>query len=419
MSNLFDKAKHLDAIDPLKQLQDQFVLPDDQVYLCSHSLGLPAKKSFYDMQNQMKKWADQGARGWFSGDDAWYHILNRDINLNLNAILGAHDNEVVLMNSLTINLHLLLTSFYRPTKGRFKIVLCEPIFPSDLYAIKSHLKLHGIKSDIGLIIVRPSQNEVSLRLENIAEILKNMGGQIALVYLSAANYLTGQIFNLRSLTQLAHQQGCIVGVDMAHAIGNIPLDLHDDEVDFAVGCSYKYLCGGPGSPGVAFVHASHHEKELFRLSGWWGNDPATRFQMNKLSEFVPFGGAASWQVSTPPILGLQPLFASLKIFAETGMASLRKKSLQQTDFLLELLTKIKEEYEIITPFNAIERGNQISIRLSRSADEFSQLLKRRGFVCDVRPPHILRVSISPLYNSFQDLYHFVFDGITSIKEVAA
>jgi kynureninase len=419
MPNLFEKAVALDSMDHLKKFRTQFALPGDKVYLCSNSLGLPAKNSFVYMEKQMKKWANQGAHGWFDGDDAWYYSLTKDICGNLSGILGTRDDEVAVMNSLTVNLHLLLTSFYRPTGSRFKIVMGEPVFPSDLYAIKSHIKLHGLDPEQVLISLRPRDNESILRVEDIEKVINDEGQQIALVYLSAANYLTGQLLDIKYLTQMAHQQGCMVGVDIAHAVGNIPLHLHDYQVDFAVGCSYKYLCGGPGSPGIAFVHSSHHEKSLLRLAGWWGNDPATRFQMDKLPKFIPFGGAASWQVSTPSILSLQPLLASLKLFVEADMINLRKKSLLQTDFLLELLAEMDGVYKIVTPLNALERGNQISISLSQPVNEFAQLLGKRGFICDFRSPNVLRIAPSPLYNSFQDIYHFVLDGVKKMRGIAA
>src|SRR5579862_2642201 len=251
MSNLFEKAIALDSADPLKKFRAQFALPGDKVYLCSHSLGLPAKNSFVHMEEQMKKWAKQGAHGWFEGDDAWYCSLNKEMCRHLGSLLGACDDEVVVMNSLTVNLHLLLTSFYRPTASRFKIVMSEPAFPSDLYAIKSHIKLNGFDPEQALISLKPRDNESILRLEDIEQVINDEGQQIALAYLSAANYLTGQLLDIQYLTRVAHQQGCIVGVDIAHAAGNIPLHLHDYQVDFAVGCSYKYLCGGPGGPGIA------------------------------------------------------------------------------------------------------------------------------------------------------------------------
>lgn len=419
MSHLFEKAMALDSVDPLRAFRHHFSLPDDKVYLCSNSLGLPAKNSFVYMEHHMKKWANQGAHGWFDGDDAWYHSLNKNMSQNLSEILGASDDEVVVMNSLTINLHLLFTSFYRPTNSRFKIIIGEPAFPSDLYAIKSHIKLHGFDPEQALILLKPREHESILRYDDIQEVIKNEGQQTALVYLSAANYLTGQVLDIKSLACIAHQQGCLFGVDMAHAAGNIPLNLHDAQVDFAVGCSYKYLCGGPGGCGIAFVHSSHHEKNLFRLTGWWGNDPDTRFQMNKLKEFIPFGGAASWQVSTPSVLGFQPLLASLTLFSEAGIANLRKKSLLQTEFLLELLTEFDGDYDIVTPLSAAERGNQISFKLSQPVQAFSQLLYDNGFICDFRPPQILRVAPSPLYNSFADIYHFVFHGLKKYEKPTA
>src|SRR3989338_4798732 len=266
MSHLFEKAIALDAADPLKTFCTQFALPKNKVYLCSHSLGLPAKNSFIYLNKQMKKWENEGAQGWFCGKDAWYDSFHQEICHHLSGILGARYDEVVVMNSFTVNLHLLLISFYRPTDSRFKIMIGEPAFPSDLYAIKSHIQLHGYDPEQALLSLKPRENESNLRLEDIVRVINDEGHQIALVFLSAANYLTGQVLDINSLTRIAHQQGFMVGVDIAHAAGNIPLYLHHDQVDFAVGCSYKYLCGGPGGPGIAFVHAAHHEKRLFRLT---------------------------------------------------------------------------------------------------------------------------------------------------------
>lgn len=410
MVNLLEQCQGLDLADKTNHVRNHFLLPDDKVYLCSNSLGLPTKASLLGIDGQMKKWANEGAHGWFKGDDAWYESLHRDICHGLSKVLGARDNEVVAMNSLTVNLHLLLTSFYRPTASRFKILIGDPVFPSDLYAIKSHLKLHNLDPETALIRLKPRQQEFTLRPEDIEAAIKHHGGKIALVYLSAANYLTGQVLNIRHLTSLAHEAGCLVGVDIAHAAGNIALQLHEDEVDFAVGCSYKYLCGGPGGPGIAFVHANHHETDLFRLSGWWGNDPATRFQMDKCESFVPFGGAASWQVSTPSIISLQPLISSLKLFSELGMTRLREKSVLQTSFLLSLLSNTDKSFEIVTPLNADERGNQISLKLSDPVSHFSQQLEENGFMCDFRPPNILRIAPSPLYNSFKDIHDFIIHG---------
>lgn len=410
-----EKAKALDQQDPLKEFCTRFVLPNDKIYLCSNSLGLPVKQSFTAMQTQMQKWANQGAQAWFAGDDCWYTAFDRDMRQHLSQVLGAHEDEVIVMNSLTINLHLLLTSFYRPSSSRFKIVIDEPAFPSDLYAIKSHIQWHGLDPDSVLISLKPRANESILRFEDIEQVIMQGGECIALVFLNAVNYLTGQALDIQSVAKLAQQKGCMVGIDVAHAAGNIPLYLHDCQVDFAVGCSYKYLCSGPGGPGIAFVHAKHHDKAFLRLAGWWGNDPATRFQMDKLSEFIPHGGAASWQVSTPSILSMQPLLASLQVFVEAGMVNVRKKSLLQTDFLLALLADVEGNYKIITPLS-VARGNQISIQLSQPANDFSQLLYDGGFICDFRPYNILRVAASPLYNSFQDIYDFVmcFRKIISI-----
>lgn len=404
MDDFAKRAKQLDEADPLKEVAANFQLPPDKIYLCSNSLGLPAKQSFKLMQQQMQKWSAEGAHGWFAGDDNWYNTISQQLSKYLSIILGANANEAVVMNSLTINLHLLLTSFYQPTKKRFKIIIDTPTFPSDLYAIKSHLQLHQLDpADALLTIKHPNDLPALLAAE---------GEATALVFLNAVNYLTGHVFDIKKMTALAHQYGCLAGFDLAHAAGNIPLALHEAQVDFAVGCTYKYLCSGPGGPGFAFIHRNHHDATLLRLSGWWGNDPVKRFQMDSELDFKPFGGAASWQVSTPSILATQPLFASLAVFCKPGMARLREKSMLQTAFLLELLDDIG--IDIITPRLAEERGCQLSILAGQSAKETVNKLIAQGIICDFRSPDIIRVAPSPLYNSFSDIYQFATNIAQSV-----
>lgn len=404
-----EKAAQLDSQDPLKSFKSKFALPQkaDMIYLCNNSLGLPTKSAFTEMQAQLQRWSELGVEGWFKGESNWYSGFESAVKRPLSMLLGTKEDEVTVMNSLTINLHLLLTSFYTPTKNRFKIIIEGPTFPSDLYAIKGHLQLHGLNSEDALIIVEPRSGESLIRYEDIERILLTEGESVALVFFSGVNFLTGQVFEMQKITRLAKTKGCIVGFDLAHAIGNIPLQLHQWNVDFAVGCSYKYLCSGPGGPGIAFVHRSHHHKQLPRLCGWWGNHPETRFQMHLQEEFVPHGGASSWQVSTPSILSMIPLVASLEVFEEAGIDRIREKSCLQIVFLMELLELFKGDFfEVITPLERDLRGGQLSLRIHKNGAACLHELETKGVICDFRPPDIIRITPSPLYNTFHEIYLF-------------
>ncbi len=395
------RALEMDAEDPLKEFRDRFALPGG-IYLCNNSLGLPPKSAFTKMQAQMERWQTHGVEGWFQGDSNWYNF-DQSIKKPLSRLLGAKFDEVAAMHSLTANLHLLLVSFYQPTKERFKILIEGPIFPSDLYALKSRIAQLGLDPQKCLRIVEPLQGEHCLRQEEIERVIEEEGASIALLFFSGVNFLTGQVLDMERIALLAQNQGCTVGYDLAHAAGNIPLRLHDWGVDFAVGCSYKYLCSGPGGPGIAFVHEKHHQKALPRLSGWWGNDPKTRFQMQLQPEFIPYGGAAGWQLSTPSILALTPLLASLEIYEEAGIDRLREKSERQTAYLLELLDPSKTV--VITPRDPRQRGSQLSL-LFPDAEKHLRRLEKKGIICDFRPPNIIRVTPSPLYNTYHEIYRF-------------
>ena len=407
----FEKtAIDLDTKDPLRSLRSKFYLPthSETIYFCNNSLGLPALDVFPMMQNLLQEWSEMGVEGWFNGKSNWYGSLDASFNGALSHLLGSEDNEVAVMNSLTVNLHLLFVSFYQPTKSRSKILIEWPAFPSDLYAVKSHIRSHGLHPESELIIVKPRLGEHLLRNEDIREVIMQQGESIALVFLSAVNFLTGQVLDIESIAHLAKQKGCVMGCDLAHAAGNIPLKLHEWNVDFAMGCSYKYLCSGPGGPGIVFVHSSHHQEQLPRLTGWWGNDPKLRFQMQLEEEFYPYGGASSWAVSTPSIIAMTPLLASLKIFKEAGISNIRKKSELQTAFLLELLEQVNlSAFDVITPRGPSERGSQISLLIHDNAEYFLKALERNRVVCDYRAPNIIRVTPSPLYNTFHEIYRFV------------
>ncbi|WP_068469807.1 kynureninase [Candidatus Protochlamydia phocaeensis] len=404
------KAQQLDEQDPLKAFRQYFSIPEGRlaphkIYFCNNSLGLPPVKALTLMQDQMQKWASQGVEGWFQGTDNWYASLAASLQKPLAGLLGAQEEEVILMNSLTVNLHLLLVSFYRPTAKRCKIMIDSPTFPSDLYAIKSHLSFHGLKPEEALIIMAPRPGESLLRMEDIQETIAKEGESIALVFLNPVNFLTGQVLEMESIAKAVHEKGGLFGCDLAHAVGNIPLQLHAWEVDFAVGCSYKYLCAGPGGPGIAYVHASHHAEHLPRFSGWWGNDPQSRFRMQLEPDFIPYGGAASWQVSTPSVLALTPLLASLELFQEAGIARLREKSKLQTAFLLELLEELpKGQFHLLTPRHSNERGCQLTLRMPVVAEFFLGQLEEKEIICDFRQPDMIRLAPSPLYNTFSEIY---------------
>ena len=406
-------AGRLDAEDPLRAFRDRFLLPQRsdgsaQIYLCGHSLGLEPRGVRPLIEQELSQWASLGVDGHFHGKAPWYsyHELLRDAGARL---VGALPHEVVFMNSLTVNLHLMLATFYRPSGQRRCIVMDEPAFPSDLYALESQVRHHGLDPNDCLLRVRPRPGEHLLREEDIVYLLESRGRDVAVVVWNAVNFLTGQFFDVPRLTQAAQRQGCLMGLDLAHAAGNVPLKLHEWGVDFAVWCSYKYLNGGPGAVGGAFVHERHgRNPELPRLAGWWGNDPATRFRMNLQPDFIPREGADGWQVSNPPILSMAPLRASLELFDAAGMAALRTKSERMTAYLLYLLEAGggSTRFEVITPRNPARRGGQISLVVHDRPREVLPALEAAGVVADFREPNIVRAAAAPLYNTYRDLWQF-------------
>jgi kynureninase len=400
---------NLGAFDPLASIRERFLLPADSTgqplaYLCSHSLGLQARGTQAAVQRELQRWAELGVDGHFAGDPPWY-TLQEPLRPLLARLLGARVDEVVFMNGLTINMHLLMQSLYRPTAERFAILTEYPPFPSDLYALQSQLRLHQLDPAQTLLWVRPRPGEGLLRADDVEALLDERGEQIALLWLNPVNYLTGQLLDVPRIASAARRYGCLVGLDLAHAAGNVPLDLHEWDIDFAVGCTYKYLCGGPGAVGFAFVHERHGLRlDLPRLAGWWGNDPAKRFRMHLEDAFVPARGAAGWQVSNPPILALAPLLASLPFFDQAGMPALRARSIQLTGHLEKLLDEqLGGVVEIITPRDPEQRGCQLSLRLKCPGSDCVATLRRHGIVADFRPPDVLRLSPVPLYNTFEDV----------------
>jgi kynureninase len=399
-----DFARHLDAADPLAYFRDQFLIPPGPdgkpcVYLCGHSLGLQPKAAREFVTQELDDWATLGVEGHFRGKSPWYdyHELFRDVGARL---VGAKPGEVVFMNSLTVNLHLMLATFYQPTRERYCIVTDEPSFPSDLYALQTHLRHRGQDPNAGLLHIS-QQDELD-------ELLEQRGSQIAVVLLNGVNFLTGRHYDIPRAVAVAHKHGCVAGFDLAHAAGNVVLSLHSWDADFAVWCNYKYLNGGPGAVGGCFVHERHGKNlDLPRLAGWWGNDPATRFRMHLEPRFIPRPGADGWQLSNPPILALAALQASLALFDSATMPALRAKSEKLTCYLQSLLDQLPPgRFEVQTPRDPARRGCMLSIVVRDRPRELVKQLESRGIVCDFREPNVVRVAPVPLYNTFLDAWTF-------------
>jgi kynureninase len=405
-----DFAIAMDERDALKDFRERFFFPTigggDGVYLCGHSLGLQPKTAGEYIEQELKEWAELGVEGHFHAKNPWmpYHRLLTEQTAEL---VGAKPLEVVVMNSLTVNLHLMMVSFYRPTKGRNKIVVERGAFPSDRYAVESQIRFHGFDPATALIELTPLPGENCLRDEEIDALIERSGDEIALIMLGGVNYATGQAFDMARITRLGHARGCVVGFDLAHAAGNLPVKLHEWGPDFAVWCSYKYLNGGPGCVGGCFVHERHARAwDLPRFAGWWGHDERSRFEMGP--EFRAMPGADGWQLSNPSIVSLAVLRASMEIFHEAGMGRLRAKSVSLTGYLEFLLNqKASANFSIITPCEQERRGAQLSIRIRENGRAFCKRLAREGIVGDWREPDTYRIAPVPLYNSYVDVFRFV------------
>lgn len=404
-------AAAMDARDPLAHFRDRFCLPktksgEDCIYLCGHSLGLQPKSARSYLEQELRDWAQLGVEGHFHAKNPWvpYHRLLSDQTA---ALVGALPSEVVVMNSLTVNLHLMMASFYRPTKQRHKILVERGAFPSDQYAVKSQINFHGFEPTSSLVELTPREGESCLRDEDIESLISREGDSIALIMLGGVNYVTGQVFDMAGITRTGQAKGCVVGFDLAHAVGNIPLRLHDWAPDFAVWCCYKYLNGGPGCVAGCFVHERHARAgERPRFAGWWGHDEKTRFEMGP--DFRPIVGAEGWQLSNPPILALAPLRASMEIFDEAGIDRFRAKSVQLTGYMEFLLgQQTSPRFSIITPREPDRRGAQLSIRVPYDGRELCARLIDQGVIGDWREPDTFRVAAVPLYNSYHDVYLFV------------
>lgn len=413
MSQLFDDdyASALDAADPLHALRGEFHIPRhegrEQAYFCGNSLGLQPKAARGYVEEVLEKWAVEAVEGHFTGSGQWmpYHALVRD---GLAAAVGALPSEVVAMNSLTANLHLMMVSFYRPTPERPAILMEAGAFPSDRYALESQVRFHGFDPDTDLIEVQPDEPDGTLSMAAIEQAIAEHGPRLALVLWPGVQYRTGQAFDMAEIVRLGHAAGAVVGFDHAHAAGNLPLRLHDAGADFAVWCHYKYMNAGPGAVAGCFVHERHARTDRPRFAGWWGHEQDSRFRMGP--EFVPTPGAEGWQLSNPPILGLAPLRASLALFERAGMDALRARSERLTAYLQALIeARLSPVLQIVTPCEASRRGAQLSLRVRAGREAGRDLfahLARNGVLGDWREPDVIRISPAPLYNNHADVLRF-------------
>lgn len=402
-------AQAQDAQDPLHRFRAEFIFPQhqgqDSIYLCGNSLGLQPKTVRHYVEDELQNWATRGVKGHFNGDKPWteYHKFMAE---PLGRVVGAKPEEVIVMNTLTVNLHLLMVSFYRPAGKRFKIIMEDHAFPSDQYTVESQVRFHGYDPADAIIEVAPRAGEHTLRTEDILAEIDKHGDEIALVLFSGLQYYTGQYFDIPAITAKGHEVGAIVGWDLAHAAGNLPLQLHDWNVDFATWCSYKYLNSGPGAPSGAFVHERHaHNRDLPRFAGWWGHNEEERFLMKK--GFDPIPGAAGWQLSNAPIMAMAPHLASLEVFDQAGIQALRQKSMRLTAYLEYLLSQHEGKFTIITPRDPEARGAQLSILTQPdNGPAIFKYISDNGVIADWREPNVIRVAPAPIYNSYEDVWRF-------------
>ena len=399
-------ANELDNNDALGSLKEKFNLPQSKsIYLCGHSLGLQPKSAEKFVQMELDAWSELGVGGHVSGNNPWfdYHALLTD---HMSDIVGSKNTETVVMNSLTTNLHILMISFFRPTKNKYKIIIETPAFPSDKYAVQSQLKLHGLDPENDLIEIDTFKNNQCISNDDMLNEIKFNIDNVAMVFLSGINYYTGQLYDLQSISNLVHEHDCIIGLDLAHAAGNVELELNKWEIDFASWCGYKYLNGGPGAPSGAFVHEKHHNCSLQRLEGWWGHNRDTRFNPPQI--FEPIEGAEAWQLSNPPILSMAALRSSLELFDLIGIKKLREKSKKLTGYLEYLVKSLdNKNISIITPPHLNERGSQLSFQINSNSNNVESFFKSKNIICDFRKPNVIRVAPCAFYNSYADVYRFV------------
>jgi kynureninase len=408
-----DFAKQLDAEDPLRSFRDKFHLPLGKdgkplIYFAGNSLGLMPKAARETVEQELDDWAKLAVDAHLEARTPWY-TYHEPLREPAARMVGARPGEVICMNTLTVNLHLMMATFYRPTRSRFKVLMEDPAFPSDTYAIKTQILHHEVDPKDALILASPRKSEFTVRTEDILDRIDKNRDQLAVVMIAGVNFFTGQLFDIPTITNVAQKHGITVGVDLAHAIGNVQLSLHDWNVDFAVWCSYKYLNAGPGAVAGAYLHERHATNtKLPRLAGWFGNDPNTRFRLHLEPEFIPVSSADGWQISNPPIFSMAPLRASLAVFDEAGgMGPLRAKSTKLTGYLQFLLESSgSNRFSIITPPDTNQRGCQLSILAHQHPKELFQKLQNAGVKCDFREPNVIRVAPTPLYNKFHEVWRF-------------
>lgn len=412
-----DYAKQQDQNDALASYRNRFHIPKDKhgnevIYMTGNSLGLQPKSTKDYINRELEDWARLGVEGHINAKHPWLHY-HEFLTENMANVVGAKPIEVVVMNTLTANLHLMMVSFYKPTSKRYKILIEADAFPSDKYAVESQLRHHGFDPKDGLVLWKARKGEELANYDDLEAILEAQGHEIALVMIGGVNYYTGQFFDLKRITQLGHQYGCMVGFDCAHGAGNVKLDLHDSGADFAVWCTYKYLNSGPGSLGGCFVHERHaYNKNLNRFAGWWSHNKETRFKMR--DEFDQLPGAEGWQLSNPPILSMAAIRASLDMFAEVGMEKLTEKSKHLTSYFEFLINDLNnKDIKVITPSNPNERGCQLSIQVKNADKTLHHQLTKAGIISDWREPDVIRCAPVPLYNSYKDVYKLV----EKLKEV--
>jgi kynureninase len=409
--NTLEYAQQQDKEDTLSYLREQFHIPKDKngndwLYFTGNSLGLQPKTTKDYINQELKDWASLGVEGHMHAENPWmsYHEF---LTQSMAKIVGAKPLEVVVMNTLTTNLHLMMVSFYKPTKKRYKILIEADAFPSDKYAVESQLRHHGYDDHEGLVLWKAREGEELANYDDLEKIIEEQGDEIALIMIGGVNYYTGQFFDLKRITKLGHKSGCVVGFDCAHGAGNVELNLHDSGADFAVWCTYKYLNSGPGSLGGCFVHERHaFDKTLNRFTGWWSHNKKTRFNMRHDFDVLP--GAEGWQLSNPPILSMAAIRASLDIFNEVGIENLTKKSKKLTGYFEFLINELNhKDIKIITPSNPNERGCQLSIQVKNADKKLHQKLMEAGVITDWREPDVIRCAPVPLYSSFEDVYKMV------------
>jgi len=411
--NTREFAQSLDAQDELRKYRDEFHFPHvngkQVIYFTGNSLGLQPKRTKAYVDEVMNDWANMAVEGHFYADKPWWDYQER-FAAPLSDIVGAKPSEVGVMNTLTVNLHLLMVSFYNPTPQKYKIICEEKAFPSDQYMFQSQVKFHGYDPKDAIVEIKRREGEANIRLEDVLAKIDEVGNELALVLIGGVNYYTGQVFDMKTITAAGQKYGAYVGWDLAHAAGNIKLNLHDWNVDFAAWCSYKYMNSGPGNASGFFVHEKHHnDKELKRFAGWYGHNKERRFKMEP--HFDPVHGADGWQISNLPILSLAPYLASVEMFAEVGMDKLIAKRNLITSYLEFILHEIDKEleeaeFEILTPSNQEERGCQLSVYLHGQGRELFDRLMKNGVITDWREPNVIRLAPAPFYCSFEDMYEF-------------